>query len=166
MIRKTAILTAILLLFGACSETTKVSDDLPDSQSDQANPTGRTDEGRVDPGERAILIGEGGSRFDACPSLGRVTANELEVLAAPFDSAKAKDKVTSGQMVHICNRSLDQKWFGIVYDKLALAVPEDSSDASNATDCGVSSPVRSKRNYDGPCKSGWVESSFVKLVAG
>lgn len=166
MIRKTALLTVLLVSLAACSETTKVSDDLADSQSDQANPTGRTEQGSVDPGERAVLIGEGGSRFDACPSVGRITSVELEVLASPFDSAKVKDKVGSGQMVYICNRSLDQKWFGIVYDKAATPLPEGGEDVAAVTDCGVSSPVRSKRNYDGPCKSGWVESSFVKLVAG
>lgn len=127
------------------------------------------------PGERPVRIGEGGPRFDACQATGKISglrSGNLDVLIAPFDSAKAKDSLSAGQMVYICTRSIDQQWFGIVYAEASpvaaagegneLAAPP----AMNLGDCGVSSPVRSKRNYDGPCKSGWVESNFVTLVAG
>lgn len=161
--------TAALICFAAsaCSETTQVSDDLQESQTDIANPTGRTERVGSNPGERPVRIGEGGPRFDACQAVGRVAglrSNQLDVHIAPFDSAKSKDGLSVGQLVYICTRSIDQQWFGIVYDNAtALA---DGENAAPRTDCGVSSPVRSKRNYDGPCKSGWVESTFVKLVAG
>jgi hypothetical protein len=32
--------------------------------------------------------------------------------------------------------------------------------------CGVSRPVASRRGYEGPCRSGWVSSAFVKQIAG
>lgn len=161
--------TAALICFAAsaCSETTQVSDDLQESQTDIANPTGRTERVGSNPGERPIRIGEGGPRFDACQAVGRVAglrSNQLDVHIAPFDSAKSKDGLSEGQLVYICTRSIDQQWFGIVYDNATASAEGD--DAAPLTDCGVSSPVRSKRNYDGPCKSGWVESTFVKLVAG
>ena len=70
--------------------------------------------------------------------------------------------LSPGQTVYVCTRSHDQQWFGIVYDKQSAGATE----ADSSVDCGVSSPVRAKRNYDGPCKSGWVESLFVVLVAG
>lgn len=178
------------LAISACSETTKVSDDLPQSRSDLENPTGRT--ARVDshPGEQSVRIGEGGPRFDACQAVGQVAglrSGELEVRIAPFDSAERKDGIAAGQLVYICTRSHDQQWLGIVYagGKEAVPTKADTEEGEagdgegvvptsekpvastvNFSDCGVSSPVRSKRNYDGPCKSGWVESNFVQLVAG
>ncbi|GAA0468009.1 hypothetical protein GCM10009096_06080 [Parasphingorhabdus litoris] len=166
------MIPAALICFGAsaCSETTQVSDDLQESQTDTANPTGRTERIGANPGERPVRIGEGGPRFDACQAMGRVTglrAAELDVLISPFDAAERKDGLPAGQLVHICTRSHDQQWLGIVYDDSATAEPSaDGTATSGSLDCGVSSPVRSKRNYDGPCKSGWVESTFVKLVAG
>jgi hypothetical protein len=45
---------------------------------------------------------------------------------------------------------------GIVYEEAGTLSPT----------CGVSSPVTSRRDYDGPCRSGWVSSAFVKLIAG
>ncbi|MEO9599981.1 hypothetical protein [Parasphingorhabdus sp.] len=148
----------------ACSESTKVSDDLADSSDYMENPTGRSE--RVDAGTTAkpVRIGEGGPRFDACQSVGEVggpVSDSLSVLSAPFDAAEKMDSLAAGQMVHICTRSHDQQWFGIVYD-----ASSGSAGTEGALDCGVSSPVRAKRNYDGPCKSGWVESTYVVLVAG
>jgi len=157
------LFTAALICFAsACSETTEVGDDLQDSQTDIGNPTGRTERMGANPGEQPVRIGEGGPRFSACQGLGRVAdlrEAELEVLIAPFDSAGRKDALSIGQLVHICSRSHDQQWLGIVY----APAPTEGAEAM---DCGVSTPVRSKRDYDGPCKSGWVESTFVKLVAG
>ena len=164
-----ALCTAALICFAvtACSETTEVSDDLPESQADTANPTGRTERAGPDPGEQPVRIGEGGPRFAACQGTGRIVrGGGLDVLSAPFDNAERKDAIPAGQLVHICSRTLDQQWMGVVY---APAFPErsDGPEISDGTiDCGVSSPVRSKRDYVGPCKSGWIESTFVKLVAG
>ncbi|MEW4468061.1 hypothetical protein AB1K62_09540 [Parasphingorhabdus sp. JC815] len=160
MMRTLFALALIGYTASACSETTEVSDDLQNSQTDIENPTGQTERVGTSPGERPVRIGEGGPRFDACQGMGRVAdlrEAELEVLIAPFDRAKRKDALSIGQFVHICSRSHDQQWLGIVY------APAEDTDT---IDCGVSTPVRSKRDYDGPCKSGWVESTFIKLVAG
>ena len=114
----------------------------------------------------------GGPRFDACQAVGRIQGlqgRELDVRIAPFDAAKKKGSIRQGQQVWICTRSHDQQWHGIVYDDGDRETAEnDAGRIGNLGpgECGVSSPVRSKRNYDGPCKSGWVESNFVKLVAG
>lgn len=167
MIRTLIPAALICLAASACSETTKVSDDLQESQADVTNPTGRSERVGSNPGERPVRIGEGGPRFDACQAVGRIAglrSNQLDVRIAPFDSAKSKDSLSEGNLVYICTRSIDQQWFGIVYDNGGQLA--DNEDAAPRADCGVSSPVRSKRNYDGPCKSGWVESTFVKLVAG
>ena len=164
---KTLLAASLLCLATtACSESTKVSDDLRESSADLENPTGRTERVEADPTAKPVRIGEGGPRFDACQSVGEVGRHDngaLPVLSAPFDAAEKTDSLAAGQRVYICTRSIDQQWFGIVYDK-APAVEEGAPAGSG--DCGVSSPVRAKRNYDGPCASGWVESIYVVLVAG
>lgn len=175
MFRTIVTLSLISLTATACSETTKVEDDLAGAQTSTSNPTGREERAEVNPAEKPVRIGLGGQRFDACQGVGRVQGvrgGELDVRIAPFDSAKAKATISNGQQVWICTRSHDQQWMGIVYDD---GVPETTAEGgatadepvqSSLADCGVSSPVRSKRNYDGPCKSGWVASNFVKLIAG
>lgn len=163
MIRTLLAVSLICLATTACSESTQVSDDLAESSSYSDNPTGRTERVETGPTAKPVRIGEGGPRFDACQSVGEVgshVSGSLPVLSAPFDAAEKIDSLAPGQIVHICTRSIDQQWFGIVYDKAS------DSEASAPVDCGVSSPVRAKRNYDGPCNSGWVESTYVVLVAG
>ncbi len=163
MNRTLLAVSLICLATTACSESTQVSDDLAESSSYTDNPTGRTERVETGPSAKPVRIGEGGPRFDACQSVGEVgrhVSGSLPVLSAPFDAAEKIDSLAAGQTVYICTRSIDQQWFGIVYDK-----PSDPA-ADTPVDCGVSSPVRAKRNYDGPCKSGWVESTYVVLVAG
>jgi len=170
MIRTLLAASLICVATTACSESTKVSEDLPESSAYLENPTGRTDRVEADPSAKPVRIGEGGPRFDACQSVGQVgghVTGALPVLSAPFDAAAKKDSLTPGQMVYICTRSIDQQWFGIVYDKAPDPVAgDDTASVRGPGDCGVSSPVRAKRNYDGPCQSGWVESIYVVLVAG
>ena len=164
------LLAASLLCLAttACSESTQVSEDLPGSSTDLDNPTGRTERVEAGPSAKPVRIGEGGPRFDACQSIGEVgghVSGSLPVLSAPFDAAEKKDSLAAGQRLYICTRSIDQQWYGIVYDK-SVAGPDGATSARGRDDCGVSSPVRAKRNYDGPCQSGWVESTYVVLVAG
>lgn len=171
MIRSIFPLALGALALTACSETIKVEEDLAGTQTSSSNPTGRGERTEINPAERPVRIGLGGPRFDACQAVGRIQGlqgRELDVLIAPFDTADKKDSIKQGQQVWICTRSHDQQWHGIVYDD-ATGDSLESGDAQanfGPGECGVSSPTRSKRNYDGPCKSGWVESNFVKLIAG
>ena len=109
---------------------------------------------------RPVRIGELGASFDACGAAGTTRAvkpgDSLAVRGAPFDTATETGRVPSGGRFFVCSRSLDQKWFGIVY----------ADEAVPAERCGVSSPVPRRRDYDGPCRSGWVQSALVKLVSG
>ena len=108
--------------------------------------------------QRPVRIGELGPSFAACGTHGttrNVAAGEaLPVRAAPFDAAGETGRVPSGSSFFVCSRSIDQKWFGVVYDQSGAL-----SDA-----CGVSRPVPARRDYRGPCRSGWVESASVRLV--
>ena len=149
---------AILLLISGCSDSSNVADELRNIDAERASDMS----GDVAPGISIafpVRIGEDGPRFDACGSVGRVRGlganGRLEVQAAPFDNAEAIDSLRNEQSLFICMRSLDQKWFGVVY----------AGEGQDPAECGVSSPIRARQDYDGPCRSGWVASAFVQLVA-
>jgi hypothetical protein len=107
-----------------------------------------------------VRIGELGRNFAACNAQGevreRATEGAMPVRAAPFEQAQQKGQLPPGSTFFICSRSLDQRWFGVVYD--------GSGRASRS--CGVSSPISSRRDYEGPCDSGWVASAQVRLISG
>jgi hypothetical protein len=106
-----------------------------------------------------VRIGELGPNFAACNAQGRVreqAGEGLAVRAAPFDRAQQKGMLAPGATVFICSRSLDQRWFGVVYEAPGRA----------ARTCGVLNPVGSRRDYEGPCDSGWVGSAQVQLISG
>lgn len=144
----------------------------------------RLDAAQPSPSARPVKIGEGGPRFAACQGRGRVgnlRGGALAVRDAPFDEAKQIGALTDDAHVFICTRSLDQQWLGVVVasddgnkptasPELVESTPEASTEPAAAepaasVDCGVTAPVRSKRAYAGPCLSGWVESTFVAVVA-
>ena len=115
---------------------------------------------RLVPGAVPVRIGDLGPNFAACSGAGttrHVAADaKLPVRPAPSEAAAEVDAIAPGARFFVCTRSLNQKWMGIVYQ------PGRPLTAA----CGVSAPVTSRRAYDGPCRSGWVSSAFVKLIAG
>ena len=147
----------------------------------------RVDVAQPSPTARPVKIGEGGTRFAACQGRGRVgnlRGGMLVVRDAPFDDAKQIGELGEDAHVFICTRSLDQQWLGVVVatedgtkpssapQPVAVETqePEEAAEAAAApvspgVDCGVTAPVRGKRPYAGPCLSGWVESTFVAVVA-
>lgn len=108
----------------------------------------------------AVRVGELGPNFAACGAAGTTrTLREgeaLEVRAAPFDTADGSGAVAADSRFFVCSRSHDQRWLGIVYEPAGQLAPA----------CGVSAPLPARRVYTGPCRSGWVSSALVKLVAG
>ena len=147
-------LILLCLALSACGEPATLANRAADDNQAVAVPV-------VTPGALAVRIGELGTNFSACTAAGttrNLKAGEaLPVRSAPFDDAAETGSVPAGARFFICTRSLDQKWFGIVFD-----------DASGtlADRCGVAEPVTRRRDYDGPCRSGWVQSAFVKVIAG
>lgn len=158
-----ALLIPILLL-SACSRSNDIYEELPNSSLAGA-PREEVPESRMDaPVARPVTIGEDGPRLDACGALGQVTragANGLSLRAAPFADAKELARLGEGRRAWICTRSLDQKWLGVVVQPATI-----EGNATEAPDCGVSSPVDRRQPYDGPCQSGWVSSAYVQLIAG
>lgn len=129
-----------------------------DYDSDGDPPTARTTGEGVP--ARPVQIGFDGPRFDACAGYGQVTNlnpagdNTLSVRAAPSGDAEEIDRLGPKRGVSMCQKVGD--WIGVVY----------APQSEEPIDCGTSSPVQSKRIYEGPCKSGWVNENFVELIAG
>ena len=149
--RRTLLLLCLVL--AACGEAAKVADRTAQDNEAAA-------ESAVTPESRPVRIGEYGANFRACGQAGTTRSlkagETLPVRFAPFENAAGTGTVASGARFFICSRSLDQKWFGIVFDE----------GGTLADRCGVSEPVTRRRDYDGPCRSGWVQSAFVKVIAG
>jgi hypothetical protein len=143
----------LCLALSACGEPATVANRA--AQDSEAVP-----DAALVPQSRAVRIGELGANFRACSAAGtsrNLKAGEgLAVRSAPFDYADGTGRVAAGARFFICTRSHDQKWFGIVFDE----------GGELAERCGVSEPVTRRRDYDGPCRSGWVQSAFVKVIAG
>lgn len=145
----------ILLCLGlaACGEPATVANRAADTEA-------VPEPAAVTPGSRPVRIGELGANFRACSAAGttrNLKAGEaLPVRSAPFDNAGETGSVKGGARFFICTRSHDQKWFGIVFDEAGTL----------AERCGVSEPVTQRGDYQGPCRSGWVQSAFVKVIAG
>lgn len=149
--RKCVLILSVLALSG-CGDPIAVTNSAEPAENQAAD--------AITPGTRAVRIGELGPNFAACTAAG-VTRNlspgeTLPARAAPFENAEVQGAVAGGAKFFICTRTLDQKWFGIVYDEAGKL----------AESCGVSDPVTRKRDYEGPCRTGWVQSAFVKVIAG
>lgn len=148
-----AILPALLIL-SACGEAVEDDHFSRDVREERAEP------GLDAPGIVPVRIGELGPNFAACTAAGETRnlgeGGALPVRAAPFDTADEIGRVPAGRDFHVCSRSHDQKWFGIVYP----------AEGATGASCGVSRPVPERGDYQGPCSSGWVSSAFVRLTAG
>jgi len=152
---------ALLLMLAACSDRREVLNELPNSTLADA-PRAEVSESRMDtPAARPVVIGEDGPRLDACGTIGAVNrsgAAGLALRAAPFADARIVAQLADDQRVHVCTRSLDQRWLGVVVP------PTPAQEGAPTVDCGVSSPVDRKQPYDGPCVSGWLASPYVQLI--
>ena len=146
----------LLLLASACGDSVKEDELRRNLGNQQSGPD------QADPGTAAVRIGELGANFSACALVGTSRSagpgggDPLEVRAAPYDNAAATGTVPAGARFFICSRSLDQRWLGIVFSDGGALDPA----------CGVSRPVPSRRDYAGPCRTGWVSAAFVKQIAG
>jgi hypothetical protein len=108
-----------------------------------------------------IVIG-GNDEMDACPSVGAVTGLKvkgdgfLSVRSGPGTQFPEKDRLLEGALFYMCGgkNARGSDWIGIVYSK------------KNTDTCGVTSPIENVTVYKGPCKWGWINSKWVKVVAG
>ena len=108
-----------------------------------------------------VVIGKADPDLDACLSTGQVSginprAREpwLNVRNRPGLDGRIVDRLQPDAVVTMCDSSRDDQWTGIVY-----SVDRD-------VDRGTGSPVPLPVPYRGPCKSGWVASRFLVVIAG
>jgi len=159
MIRAAGTVLAAALLAAGCAEPAQNNPNRSEGLTSSEGPRSAAPDGsKVSP--RPVQIGFDGPRFDACAGYGEVKPlnpagdNYLAVRAAPSINADEIDRLTSGTGLSMCQQVGD--WIGVVY----------APDQEEPVQCGTSSPVSSKREYEGPCKSGWVNENYITLVAG
>jgi hypothetical protein len=100
-------------------------------------------------GPLAVTIG-GDAVEAACPAQASVWLrgnSTLAVRAGPGTGFDRVDRLGNGTRVFVCDRAGDAGWVGIVY---------------GAADCGLAAPITPPRAYQGPCRSGWVRSSYLR----
>jgi hypothetical protein len=150
------LLPLVCLLAAACGEGVR------DDHFANRVEVDRTEPASLQPPAVPVRIGELGANFAACNAagttrnLGPASGDRLEVRAAPFDASATNGAIPANARFFICTRSHDQRWLGVVFDEAGTL----------AEGCGVSRPAPTRRNYEGPCRSGWVSAAFVKQIAG
>mgnify|MGYP006210037931 CR=1 FL=1 len=102
---------------------------------------------------RAVMIGTEGPSLPASASTSRVKAGGTDVYWAPGETRAVKAKLAGGTSVSLCEATDDDAWFGIVF-----AAP-----GGDPAYCDVTRPVRSAREYQGPCRWGWIKGGTVQL---
>lgn len=102
---------------------------------------------------RAVMIGTEGPSLPACSSISRVKGGGTDVYWAPGETRAVKAKLAGGARVSLCEAADNDAWFGIVF-----AAPGTDPDM-----CGVGKSVQNVREYQGPCRWGWIKGGTVQL---
>ena len=102
---------------------------------------------------RAVMIGTEGASLPACASTSQVKTGGTDVYWAPGETRAVKAKIAGGAKVSVCEATDDDAWFGVVF-----AAPGIDPDL-----CGVGRPVQNAREYQGPCRWGWIKGGTVQL---
>lgn len=99
-----------------------------------------------------VMVG-GEEEFDACGSVDGAIG-PVAVRSGPGDRFAVTGRLERDTLVFVCEITPDQGWEGIV-------IPGDSARA-----CGVSSPIATRQEYGGVCRSGWVRKDSMVVIAG
>lgn len=102
---------------------------------------------------RAVMIGTEGPSLPACSSISRVKAGGTDVYWAPGETRAVKAKLAGGEKVSLCEAAENDAWFGVVF-----AAPGTDPDM-----CGIGKSVPNAREYQGPCRWGWIRGGTVQL---
>jgi hypothetical protein len=96
------------------------------------------------PPDRAVQYG-GDPDYDACGSSGLTLVTTIVGKGYKFEKIEAN--------THVVSCDSEEGWTGIVW-------------GSKGQDCGTGSTVKDRKDYTGPCKSGWIKSEFYLMQAG
>lgn len=102
---------------------------------------------------RAVMVGTEGPTLPACSSISRVKPGGTDVYWAPGETRAVKAKLAGGASVSLCEAAENDAWFGVVF-----AAPGTDPDM-----CGVGKTVANAREYQGPCRWGWIKGGTVQL---
>lgn len=102
---------------------------------------------------RAVMIGTEGPSLPACSSVSSVKAGGTDVYWAPGETRAVKAKLAGGANVSLCEAAENDAWFGVVF-----AAPGTDADL-----CGIGKSVPNAREYQGPCRWGWIKGGTVQL---
>jgi len=138
---KQMLALAPLLIATACSSALPPADNA------------RLDDGGAAIAARAINVGSEGPSLPACPSVSRVIAAGTNAYWAPDETRVPKARLTGGARVALCEATDDDRWFGVVF-------PGPGGDIDL---CRVGRPVQAAREYQGPCRWGWIKGGTVEL---
>jgi hypothetical protein len=140
-IRAAAAPMLVSLLLAACSSAAPPADNA------------RLDDGGPALATRAINVGTEGPSLPACPSVSRVIAAGTNAFWAPGETRVVKASLAGGSRVALCEATDDDLWFGVIF-------PEPGGDIDL---CGVGRSVANAREYQGPCRWGWIKGGTVTL---
>ncbi|MGL3822057.1 hypothetical protein [Sphingopyxis sp. R3-92] len=102
---------------------------------------------------RAVMIGTEGPSLPACSSISRVKPGGTDVYWAPGETRAVKAKLAGGEKVSLCEAAENDAWFGVVF-----TAPGTDPDM-----CGIGKSVPNAREYQGPCRWGWIRGGTVQL---
>lgn len=113
-----------------------------------------------------VMVG-GNPQFDACPSSGvvaRLGPKRAEDPKSGFLSVRSgpggapyfeTDRLFNGDPILVCGD--EGPWHAVIYPGRGQTID----------DCGpLGSPIRNRRAYEGPCRSGWLHRNYVEITAG
>ncbi len=98
---------------------------------------------------RTVIVGSGGQAAPACPGTVRPRGGSLTVRWSPTDAGPPKARLGTEAQAYICQR--DGEWAGIVFPAAGQGM----------SDCLVTRALASPRDYQGPCRWGWVKNAEV-----
>jgi hypothetical protein len=105
-----------------------------------------------------IMVG-GSGMSDGCTSLGQIVGLDprrdgfLSVRSGPGGKPYREiDCLYNGNQIFVCDER--KPWLAVVDGR--------SADGT----CGVSTPWPIRQPYTGPCRSGWIHSRYVRIIAG
>ena len=156
--RRTATLIAALCIAGcggadSAARTVRLPADDSASHTPRDVATHARAPAAVDSSRVPVMVG-GEESLDACGGVD-TTVSAVAVRSGPGDHYPVVEHLDRGARVYICDMSPDRRWEGIV-----------SFPAEEAESCGVSSPIPTRQAYPGTCRSGWVPTDSVVLIAG
>ena len=106
-----------------------------------------------------VRVGLDGPDMDACGTYAEVADLSVReesfavVRAAPEPNATGLDRISPGQGVSVCDS--ENGFAGIVYSR-----------ETELGSCSTGSPVPQEQDYDGPCRSGWIDAKQLEMLAG